>query len=358
MAAIGPLLVVVGALFTGIGSIITGLGGLATAMGISGGAAGLFSAAIGALTGPIGIAVAAVTGLIAIFVALYKNNEEFRVKVQQIWESIKLFFSSTMDFIGNKVVKPIMKEVMAFFSETLGKIKAFWDENGKQIMAIAKGFMTFISAEIKEKMGIIKGVFQVIWPLISGVVKVAWDIIKTATSNSMSLILGVIQTTLKLLKGDWSGAWETIKDTAETIMKNIVRFFQDIDLHEIGKDVIRGFTDGIGSMAGAVMDKVRELASLVPDGLKDFLGIHSPSRLIRDEVGKMIPLGLSEGITRNLAVVKQATERMAETSVPELKQTVSKDYSRNMTNQINIYNSNNTVRDTERMLRRMAFEFN
>ncbi|RYI25086.1 phage tail tape measure protein [Bacillus infantis] len=318
MAAIGPLLVVVGALFTGIGSIITGLGGLATAMGISGGAAGLLSAAIATLTGPIGIVIAAVTALIAIFVALYKNNEEFRTKVQEIWGSIKKFFSETMDFIGNKVVKPIMKEVMAFFSETLGKIKSFWDENGKQIKAIAKGFMTYISAEIKEKMGIIKGVFQAIWPIISGVVKVAWDIIKTATSNSMDLILGVIQTALKLLKGDWSGAWETIKGTAESIMNNIVRFFRDIDLYEIGADIVHGLIDGIGSMIGAVTRKVKELASLVPDGLKDFLDINSPSRVTRwigDMTGKGLELGLKDSLNR----ISSMSNKMAVAAMPTME---------------------------------------
>jgi TP901 family phage tail tape measure protein len=357
LAAIGPLLVVIGTLITSIGSIITGLGGLATAMGISGGAAGLLSATIATLTGPIGIVIAAVTALIAIIVALYKNNEEFRVKVQQIWENIKRFFKDAMDFIGNKVVKPIMTEIMRFFSDILGKIKGFWDENGKQITAIALGFMKIISADIKEKMGIIKGIFEMIWPIISGVVKIAWGIISATTKSTVDLILGIIQFFLKIFKGDWSGAFETIKGTTESILKNIVDTFESIDLLQIGKNIIQGLVDGIGSMAGAVMDKVRELASLVPDGLKDFLGIHSPARLIRDQVGKMIPLGLAEGINRNLAVVKQATERMAETSVPDLRGSISNDYSRKMTNHITINSSNNSVRDTERMLRRMAFEF-
>lgn len=357
-AALGPLLVIIGTLITSVGAIITGLGGLATAMGISGGAAGLFSAAIAALTGPIGIVIASVTSLIAIFVALYKNNEDFRIKVQEIWESIKQFFSEAMDFIGNKVVKPIMTEIMSFFSETLGKIKNFWDENGKQITSIAKAFLKIISAEVKEKMGIIKGIFEVIWPIISGVVKIAWGIIQAVTQTSMDLVLGIIQLALKIIKGDWEGAWETIKEIAIDIMGNIVGFFEDIDLSDIGSNIIQGLIDGLGSMKDAIITKVQELASLVPDGLKEFLDINSPSRLIRDEVGKMIPLGLSEGITRNLGAVKQATLEMARIAVPDLKGAISNDYSRRMTNHITINSSNNSVRDTERMLRRLAFEFN
>jgi TP901 family phage tail tape measure protein len=356
-AAIGPLLVIIGTLITSIGSIITGLGGLATAMGISGGAAGLFSAAIATLTGPIGIAIAAVSGLIAVFVALYNHNEQFRIRVQEVWENIKQAFSTAMNFISN-IVRTVMTQISSFFGEILGKIQSFWNENGQQIMAIVQGFMGIISAEVKEKMGIIKGIFEMVWPIVSGVVQIAWGLIKASTQTALDVILGIIQLALKLLKGDWEGAWETIKEVAMSIMNNIIDFFEDIDLYQIGKNIIQGLIDGLSSMANAIVNKVRELASLVPDGLKDFLGIHSPSRLIRDEVGKMIPLGLSEGITRNLSVVKQATERMAQTAVPDLKKSISNDYSRSMTNHITINSSNGAVRDTERMLRRLAFEFN
>lgn len=315
VGAIGPLLVIIGTLITSVGSILGVLGGLATSLGITGGAAGLFSAAIGALTGPIGIIVAAIVGLIAILVSLYKNNEDFRVKVQEIWEDIKTFFSTAMDFIGNKVVKPIMIEILSFFSEILGKIKGFWDENGKQITEIAKGFLAFISAEVKEKMGLIKGIFEVVWPIISGAVQIAWGIIKTSTKNTIDLIIGIIQLALKLLKGDWEGAWETIKQTATSIMDNIISFFEDIDLYKIGSDIIQGLINGIGSMGRAIKTKVQELASLIPDGLKDFLGIASPSKLT-EQLGEFTGEGFALGIENMARRVRLASDQLAKASLP------------------------------------------
>lgn len=360
-AALGPLLVIIGTVVSSIGTVIATFSALSGAFAAGGAASAAFGTVIAALTGPIGIAVAAVTGLIATFVALYKNNEEFRVKIQEIWESIKKFFSEAMDFIGNKVVKPIMTEIMSFFSETLGKIQGFWDENGKQITSIAKGFLKIISAEVKEKMGIIKGIFEVIWPIISGVVKIAWGIIKTVTQTSMDLVLGIIQLALKLIKGDWEGAWETIKEIAIDIMGNIVSFFEDIDLYDIGSDIIQGLIDGLGSMKDAVITKVQELAALVPDGLKDFLGVFSPSRLIRDEVGKMIPLGLAEGITHNLGAVKQATKEMAMASVPDISK-VNKNVTHNYQPSIVIQAIPNTspsdiARKARQVQRQLAMEW-
>ncbi|MFP7447117.1 phage tail tape measure protein [Bacillus infantis] len=319
LAALGPLIVVIGTLVSSIGTVISLFTTLSAAFAAGGAASTAFGTVIAALTGPIGIAVTAVTGLIAIFVALYKNNEEFRVKVQAVWESIKQFFKDAMDFIGNKVVKPIMTEMMSFFSDILGKIKGFWDTNGKQITAIAKGFMQIISAEIKEKMGIIKGIFEVIWPIISGVVKIAWGIISATTKSTIDLILGIVQFFLKVFKGDWSGAFQTIKDTTSKIWNNIVTTFKSINLRQIGKDIIQGLINGIGSMGRAITDKVRSLASLVPDGLKDFLGIHSPSRVMRDEVGKWIPLGIAEGMEKNLQSISRASLKMKEASMPEMR---------------------------------------
>src|SRR5690606_13629173 len=101
---------------------------------------------------------------------------------------------------------------------------------------------------IETVMGIIKGIFQVVWPVITGIVKYAWESIKTFVQNGIDLVLGIIQTVLKILQGDWKGAWDSIKKTAQTIWDNIEDFFENVDLVQIGKDIIQGLIKGISSM--------------------------------------------------------------------------------------------------------------
>ncbi len=79
-AAIGPVILVVGKLITAVGTISTAFGALSGAMAAAGGASGAVGAAISALTGPIGIAVAAIVGLTAVGITLYKNWDTIKQK--------------------------------------------------------------------------------------------------------------------------------------------------------------------------------------------------------------------------------------------------------------------------------------
>ncbi|WP_312474180.1 phage tail tape measure protein [Neobacillus sp.] len=315
-AAIGPLLVVAGTFISSIGTIVGAFGGLSIAIAEAGGLVAWLAPALTVITGPIGITVAAIAGLTAAFVGLYKNNEAFRTKVQGIWESIKNAFSVALDFIWN-IVQSVMSNVMTFFGEILSKIQAFWSENGKGIMTIVQTYFGMVWSNIQMVMGFIQGVFQSVWPIISGVVQVAWALIKTSIKNAIDLILGIIQVFVKIFTGDWKGAWETIKQTAKNIMENIVSTFKGIDLVQIGKDIVNGLINGIGSMVGAVKEKIKSIAKLIPEGMKDFLGIHSPSRVMRDQVGKWIPAGVAEGINQNSGLIKAAANRMASFGMPD-----------------------------------------
>src|SRR5690606_26104249 len=84
-AALGPLLIVVGMMAQGLGSILTFISSVTTFLP-------KLSAAFTALTGPVGIAVAAIAALIAIGVALYKNWDEIKEFASKIWEGIKEIF--------------------------------------------------------------------------------------------------------------------------------------------------------------------------------------------------------------------------------------------------------------------------
>jgi TP901 family phage tail tape measure protein len=318
LAALGPILVIVGNLITSITAVIEVLIPLGTWLFGAGEATGALAAAITTLSGPVGWVIAAVVALIAIIVALWQNNEEFRAKVIEIWTGIQQAFWTALAFVKNIVVS-VMTSVWSFIQSILSQIQAFWKENGAQIMAIVRGWITYISALIQVGMGVIKGVFQIVWPIITNVVKLAWSLIKTVIGSAIQAVLGVIQVALKLLKGDWSGAWNTIKSTAETIWHNIVGFFKGIDLYKYGKDILQGLIDGFNSMVGSVKKAVEKISSLIPDGVKKFLHIKSPSRKMKNEVGKWVPLGLAQGIDENADVVAKSAKNMAEKAIPTSK---------------------------------------
>lgn len=64
----------------------------------------------------------------------------------------------------------------------------------------------------------------------------------------------------------------------------------------VGRQMIQGLIDGVGSMVSSAVAAVKNVGGQMLDGVKSFLGIHSPSRVFRDQVGKMVGLGLLAGI--------------------------------------------------------------
>lgn len=68
---------------------------------------------------------------------------------------------------------------------------------------------------------------------------------------------------------------------------------------DIGKNIVEGIWKGIQNAKNWVVGKVKEFAKGILDGMKSALGIHSPSRVFRDEIGKFISEGIGVGITEN-----------------------------------------------------------
>mgnify|MGYP001443398732 CR=1 FL=1 len=313
MLIVGPILLLIGFMpqliagFTAVTTVISSLG-----------------AAFTFITGPIGITIAAIVGIVAALVLAYNKVEWFREMVDTAWARIKEVFFTAIDWIKNNVVVPIMTEIAEFINEILGKIRQFWDKYGGLIMENAKLHFDNIMQYIKMVMGIIKGIFEVVWPIISGVVKIAWGLIKTVVRTGIDIVMGIIDTVMAIIKGDWESAWESIKKTVEKIWDNIKKFFEEVDLVQVGRDIIQGLINGIGSMATAVWDAAKKIASNVKDSIMSFLGIHSPARELIT-IGKYTGEGFAIGISNMVGAVRKASDKLADAAIVEPKQ-ISMDY--------------------------------
>lgn len=76
---------------------------------------------------------------------------------------------------------------------------------------------------------------------------------------------------------------------------------------QIVQGIISGITGSIGKVGSAILGGVKDAISNV----KNFLGIHSPSRLFRDQIGRNIGLGLAQGISNSQAAVMSSMNGMA-----------------------------------------------
>lgn len=81
------------------------------------------------------------------------------------------------------------------------------------------------------------------------------------------------------------------------------------EIPEIGKNIVRGLLEGITSSAAWLTGKLKEWCGSVLDGVKSFFGIHSPSAVFRDEVGRFMAQGIGVGFEREMSGVAAQMQR-------------------------------------------------
>lgn len=84
------------------------------------------------------------------------------------------------------------------------------------------------------------------------------------------------------------------------------------DFTYAGEMAMAGLNTGLNNGAGAVLETARSIATSVKETIKDALRIQSPSKAMRDEVGRFIPQGIAVGIEADAGVVKRSMLRLKE----------------------------------------------
>jgi phage-related protein len=104
------------------------------------------------------------------------------------------------------------------------------------------------------------------------------------------------------------------KDAATKLLNGVVNNIKNLPdkIKSVGADIVAGLWNGINNKFSWLTSKIKSFTSSVTNKLKDFFGIHSPSRVMRDEVGKWLPEGIAVGIDKN---AKSAINSMRDLAV-------------------------------------------
>ena len=121
------------------------------------------------------------------------------------------------------------------------------------------------------------------------------EIIEAAVNIITGLITGIVKALPTLV----ANAPKIVKALAKAIIAAIPA------LVDAGKQLIKGLWKGAGAMVSWVVEKFKGLGKQILKGIKNALGIHSPSREFA-EVGRFSMMGLANGITENLGLVDKA----------------------------------------------------
>ena len=203
---------------------------------------------------PIGIIITLISALVSAFIYFWNTSEEFRNFWINLWNQIK------------EVCAPVIEFIKSAFILAWENIKVVWD---------------VVVSYFKTLWENIKLIFSVVKSILTGDFEGAWEGIKNIFSN---------------VKEFFTSVWDKIKE----VFSNVGEWFKDV-----GKNIVTGIWEGIKGAYNWLKEKITGWAGNVAGWFKNVFKIHSPSKLMRDEVGKYVGQGVGVGIVDSLPDVKK-----------------------------------------------------
>ena len=263
-----------------------------------------------------------------------------------VWTAIYNVVSTIFGLISScisTVVNAIRTVIVVFLSFLKGDwqgawdaIKSFFTTTWDGIVAFLTPIINGIKTTIGNVLNAIQSVWASIWNAISGVVSTIWNAISGVVSTCIQNVRNTISTVLNAISGVWTSVWnrvssflgniwhgitsavsngiQSVSNTVGRIKSTVLGAVSGAGrwLYDTGRQVIQGLINGIGGAFKWVKDTIGNLGKNLIGWAKGVLGIHSPSRIFRDEVGKWIPAGMAQGIDKASGLVADSIDGLAD----------------------------------------------
>ena len=308
---------------------------------------------------PVGAVIAAISALVAVFLYLWNTSEEFRQFWTDMWNGIVEWFSGIIESIVNFFtvtipeawesfktnLQELCDSIVQWFQDAWNSVIAFFTETipawiqsvidwfnqlpyniGYMVGQIIGHFIqwgidlkNFVTEDIPAFINSVVEWFKSLPGKIWEWLKSAWEKVKTWGSNIYTSARDWVSKTIdsvvdwfRSLPGkiwtwltnavskvrDWgSNLWNTGINAAKQLVDSVVQKAKELPgkMVDIGINLIKGLWEGIGSVKDWILDKISGFCDGIVDGMLDFFNIGSPSKLMRDMIGKWLPPGIAVG---------------------------------------------------------------
>ncbi|HDG0653536.1 TPA: phage tail tape measure protein, partial [Enterococcus faecium] len=154
------------------------------------------------------------------------------------------------------------------------------------------------------------------WQNIKDIAYNTWISIKNSMINTWNNIKESFWNIVTGIVNSAENAWTNLKNGVSKAINRVKEIFdslREINLFEIGKNIIDGLINGVVEKWNALKKTIKGIAGSIKDSIKGALGIHSPSRWMRDMVGKNIVQGIIVGIDKEKSKLDQTMTDLVKT---------------------------------------------
>lgn len=237
-------------------------------------------------------------GIIDNIPTIVANAKEIGIAILNVISAIKILDAgkNLIKLLQNGIKEkaPVVKEAMTNLGQkALNAVKNInWKNLGSTVVKTLKGGISGSAS----------------------LVKTALKAAGTAAKNAFKAIswksLG--QSIVKLLINGLKAAGKGIKTALKAAGTAAKDAFKGINWASVGKAIITGIVSGVKNAASSLYNSLKNLATSALNKAKSVLGIHSPSSVFRDMVGRWIPRGIAVGVEDSTSDLVGAVENMSE----------------------------------------------
>ena len=280
-------------------------------------------------------AVAIWQGLAAFFSGLWEN---IKTVVFTAWEAIKAIFAPAIEFIKNLII--VFAAVLLTIWQGISAA-VMWVWNG--IVAFLTPIITTITTVISTGIEFVRGIWASVWGWVSSFFTAIWNGIVAFFTPIINRIRSTIAAVTGAIRGIWASVWGWVSSFFSGVWNNLVWFASGAIsrlagvlgrirsavwgavagagswLVQTGRNIITGLWRGISGAIGWLRSLVSNALGSIVSWAKSKLGIHSPSRVFRDQVGAMISEGIAVGITTRISSARGAMSDLVDGAQEELQ---------------------------------------
>lgn len=272
-------------------------------------------------------------GIVAFFAAIW---EQIKGPVQTAWSIIQTIIQVAWDIILNilrygaaillalfftmwnplvDIVTTVWNAIVAFITPILQTIQSAISTAWNAVSSATSAVWNTILSVLTTVWNAIWGVIGPYVEMARAAIETAWNAISSATSSVWNTITGLISSAWNTITGIFNGAVATVMGVLQGLWNRISGLASSAMnlLVNAGRNIVTGLWNGIVAMGSWLYNKIMGwIRSVVPGPILQFLGIASPSKWMRKEVGRELPPGLALGIEDETKVATDASRAMAQ----------------------------------------------
>lgn len=178
------------------------------------------------------------------------------------------------------------------------------------IPAAVSAITTFVNTIVSNLPQIINAGIRLLESMAQGIINSLPKILSSAnqsistfTSGIASKLPEIVSSGIRIISMLASGLIQNLPAILSAVFNLTTAMFQaflQVDWISVGVNIVTGIISGLWSMAGSLVGAMVDMAKSAFDGVLSFFGIASPSKLMRDRVGKFLPQGVAVGAEKEI----------------------------------------------------------